>query len=180
MLGLAAISDRGLIRDLLAEMSAYAGFATRAASWMLAGLLFGCAQRPPVSVSQCNARIVPSKSSVRGGTVIAYSFALKNESARAVAAVRINFQTLSFIDLGIPFDKTRPGITYDYEQRLQPGGSAIARARTDGLPFTRFPVHSQKVQCNIVSLRYADGSTWAIGRGIVAPSGPAAGHRNPL
>lgn len=129
----------------------------------LSTALGGCSQGAPAAVSDCNAFVE--------STGIRYEFLITNKSTDTVDAVRVNYLSPESAAEGVQFSKTRPVTVWDFENRLGPHSSKQVGFQTHGLPRTKSPLHSGPIQCEVLSLRYADGTTWSIAPGIVAPGG---------
>ncbi len=97
------------------------------------------------------------------------TFIIKNNGDRAVAVVRINFLPLAHMQLGLKFSPTHPAITYDYDAELRAHETKMFSLHNSGLPRTAKPLATGPVPCDVIAVRYTDGTTWSIVRGIATP-----------
>ena len=131
-------------------------------------LLAACAKsNSPASLDVCKAVIEHPKGS---RAHIQYHFQLTNRGSKTITAVRINFEDPASLQANaIKFIPTRPVGVDDYDRAIAPHETVMWMPHTDGLPRTASPLKSGALPCSVLSVRYADGHTWAIAPGILAP-----------
>lgn len=120
-----------------------------------------CARPEPAAMTSCVGYVT--------GNHLIYRFTVKNNSQKSIAVTRVNYLGLAQKQHGLSFTPDRPAITYDYEQQVPANRSALIEVQTTGLPRTTASLHTDAVPCNVLSIRYSDGSIWSIAPGIAAP-----------
>lgn len=95
---------------------------------------------------------------------IRYSVVLRNEAKKPVAAVRVGFAAIDTQSA----TGLRHFITYDAIGPLSAGESRAVTLYTS--PFSGATLYrSARLDCEILSVSFSDGSEWAIAPGIAAP-----------